>query len=95
MTDRPVAASEQVSRQMRKMPRSDTKPEIALRRQLHSRGMRYRLHPKNLPGRPDVALTRAKIAVFVDRLLLAPLPGSFHHAEEQRQVVGRKAASER
>lgn len=48
------------------MPRSDTKPEMALRRSLHALGLRYKLHPKWLPGRPDVAFTRARIAVFVD-----------------------------
>jgi DNA mismatch endonuclease (patch repair protein) len=33
---------------------------------MHRLGLRYRLHPKGLPGRPDIALTRAKIAIFVD-----------------------------
>jgi DNA mismatch endonuclease (patch repair protein) len=47
------------------MPRRDTKPELLIRRELHSRGIRFRLHMK-LPGRPDIVLTRAKLAVFVD-----------------------------
>ncbi|MCF7552176.1 very short patch repair endonuclease [Pseudonocardia sp. WMMC193] len=47
------------------MPRRDSKPELLIRRELHARGMRFRLHPK-LPGRPDIVLTRAKLAVFVD-----------------------------
>jgi DNA mismatch endonuclease (patch repair protein) len=47
------------------MPRNNTKPELALRRELHARGLRFRIHAA-LPGRPDVVLTRARIAVFVD-----------------------------
>jgi len=43
-----------------------TKPELALRRELHRRGLRYRVNVRALPGRPDIALTRARIAVFVD-----------------------------
>lgn len=62
---RPIPMSELVSRQMSRMPRRNTKPELALRRELHARGLRFRIHPA-LPGRPDVAFTRAKIAVFVD-----------------------------
>ncbi len=43
----------------------DTKPELALRRALHARGLRYRLRPQ-LPGKPDIAFGPAKVAVFVD-----------------------------
>jgi DNA mismatch endonuclease (patch repair protein) len=43
----------------------DTKPELAVRRALHARGFRYRLHAKNLPGRPDVVLSRYRAAIFV------------------------------
>lgn len=47
------------------MPRRDTGPELSLRRLLHARGLRYRVHP-SLPGRPDIALTGVRLAVFVD-----------------------------
>lgn len=47
------------------MPRRNTRPETDLRKELHARGLRFRIHPK-LPGRPDIALTRARVAVFVD-----------------------------
>jgi DNA mismatch endonuclease (patch repair protein) len=40
--------------------------ELALRRALHARGVRFRLHRRDLPGTPDVVLSRARIAVFVD-----------------------------
>ena len=45
----------------------DTKPELALRRALWAAGLRgWRCHPKSVPGKPDVAFTRARVAVFVD-----------------------------
>jgi len=44
----------------------NTKPELLLRRGLWSKGLRYRVNVKNLPGKPDVVFTRAKIAVFCD-----------------------------
>lgn len=62
---RPQPKSELVSRQMSRMPRQNTKPELVLRRELHARGLRFRIHAP-LPGRPDLVFTRAKIAVFVD-----------------------------
>lgn len=47
------------------MPRKNSKPEVLLRRELHRRGMRFRVHLA-LPGRPDIGFTRARLAVFVD-----------------------------
>src|SRR5262245_50441051 len=45
----------------------DTKPEIALRKELFASGVRgWRCHPRGLPGKPDIAFTRWKLAVFVD-----------------------------
>jgi DNA mismatch endonuclease (patch repair protein) len=43
----------------------DTRPELALRRELHKRGLRYRLKSK-LVGRPDIVFVGARVAVFVD-----------------------------
>ena len=43
----------------------DTKPELLVRRYLHSAGLRYRLHSKNLPGRPDLVLTQFKTVIQV------------------------------
>ncbi|MEV4277692.1 very short patch repair endonuclease [Actinoplanes xinjiangensis] len=64
--DRPIALNEKVSAQMSRMPRVRSRPEMLLRRELHSRGMRFRVNLATLPGRPDIAFTRARIAVFVD-----------------------------
>jgi len=51
---------------MSSIPSKNTKPEMLLRKELHSRGLRYRVNYKVLPGKPDVAFTKAKMAVFVD-----------------------------
>lgn len=63
---RPTPKSAAVSAQMSRMPRSSTKPELALRRELHARGLRFRVHRRDLPGTPDIVFSRARIAVFVD-----------------------------
>lgn len=55
-----------VSAQMRRMPRSGSGPEMVLRRELHRRGLRFRVNLRGLPGTPDIALTRARLAIFVD-----------------------------
>lgn len=51
---------------MRLMPRSSTGPEIALRRELHARGLRFRTQVRGLPGTPDVVLSKARVAIFLD-----------------------------
>lgn len=43
----------------------DTKPEMRVRRAVYAAGLRYRLHAKDLPGRPDMVLRSRRIAVFV------------------------------
>lgn len=43
----------------------DTAPEMRVRRILHAAGLRYRLHGKSLPGKPDLVFTRRKAVVFV------------------------------
>lgn len=43
----------------------DTRPEMLVRRELHRLGFRFRLHRKDLPGKPDLALRRYSAVVFV------------------------------
>ena len=43
----------------------DTQPELIVRRFLHRRGFRFRLHARELPGRPDLVLPRYRAAIFV------------------------------
>ncbi len=52
---------------MARIRSKDTKPELALRRALWVLGVRgWRCHPLGVPGKPDVAFTRWRVAVFVD-----------------------------
>lgn len=53
----------------------DTKPELAVRRYLHRRGFRYRLHDRRLPGRPDLVLRKHRVALFVHGCFWHQHPG--------------------
>ncbi|MCW8332041.1 very short patch repair endonuclease [Photobacterium sp. SDRW27] len=72
MTD--VHNSKTRSKNMRAIKSKDTKPEIQLRRALHKRGFRYRVAPKEMPGKPDLWLPRWNAAIFVH--------GCFWHVHE-------------
>jgi DNA mismatch endonuclease (patch repair protein) len=43
----------------------NTKPEVRVRRVLHAMGFRFRLHRKDLPGKPDIVLPKFRTAIFV------------------------------
>ena len=45
---------------------AETRPELALRRELWRRGLRYRKNDKRLPGKPDIVFSRARLAIFCD-----------------------------
>ena len=66
--------SEQRSRNMSAIKSKNTKPEIAVRKVLHSMGYRFRLHGKDLPGSPDIVLPKYKTVIFVH--------GCFWHRHE-------------
>ena len=53
------------SKIMRAVPRFNSQPEILVRKTLHSLGLRFRLHRKDLPGTPDIVLPKFKTAIFV------------------------------
>ncbi|HED8873731.1 very short patch repair endonuclease [Pseudomonas aeruginosa] len=53
------------SRMMSGIRGRDTKPEMTVRKFLHARGYRFRLHRKDLPGRPDLVLPRFKTCIFI------------------------------
>lgn len=53
------------SRIMAAVPRSDSKPEVVLRKALHARGLRYRIADRRLAGRPDLVFSRHRAVVFV------------------------------
>lgn len=50
---------------MSRVRAKDTRPEMIVRRLLHSLGFRFRLHRRDLPGRPDIVLPRYRAAIFV------------------------------
>lgn len=60
-----VHSRAQRSFNMSRIRGKDTAPEIRLRSLLHRAGHRFRLHRKDLPGRPDIVLPRSKVAVYV------------------------------
>jgi DNA mismatch endonuclease (patch repair protein) len=57
--------SERRSWNMSRIRGRDTGPELRLRSLLHRAGFRFRLHAKQLPGRPDVVLSKYRTAIFV------------------------------
>lgn len=62
------------SRMMSGIRGKNTKPELLIRKALHARGFRYRLHCKDLPGNPDLCLPKYRAVIFVH--------GCFWHGHE-------------
>ena len=58
--------SQERSRNMAAIKSKNTKPEIAVRKNLHALGYRFRLHRKDLPGKPDIVLPKYKTVIFVN-----------------------------
>lgn len=69
-----IVDAETRSRIMAGIKGKNTRPELALRRALHARGFRYRLHLKKVKGRPDLVLPKRRAIVFVH--------GCFWHRHE-------------
>lgn len=63
MTD--VHTREQRSRNMAAIRGKNTRPELRVRSALHALGYRFRLHRKDLPGRPDIVLSKYRLVIFV------------------------------
>ena len=59
---------------MSQIKSKNTKPEMLIRKFLFSKGFRYRLHVKNLPGKPDIVLPKCKTIIFIN--------GCFWHGHE-------------
>ncbi|WP_028452547.1 very short patch repair endonuclease [Chitinilyticum aquatile] len=64
------------SRMMSGIRSKDTKPEMLIRKALHARGFRFRLHVKDLPGKPDLVLPKYKAVIFIN--------GCFWHGHDCR-----------
>lgn len=65
---------------MSRIKGKDTKPEMIVRRYLHAHGFRYRLHVKDLPGKPDIVLPKYRTVIFVH--------GCFWHGHEGCKKAG-------
>lgn len=61
-----VLSKEQRSRCMSHIRSKDTKPEVLVRRFLFAHGFHFRLHRKDLPGKPDIVLPRYKTVIFIN-----------------------------
>jgi DNA mismatch endonuclease (patch repair protein) len=72
MTD--VVDPDTRSRMMSGIRGKNTKPELVLRKELHKSGYRFRLHDKNLPGKPDIVLRKYNAVIFIN--------GCFWHRHE-------------
>lgn len=72
-------SKEKRSKIMRSIRPKDTRPELMVRRILTAMGYRYRLHRKDIPGRPDIAFIGMKKAIYVN--------GCFWHAHENCPIA--------
>lgn len=73
---------EQRRKVMQRIRSKNTKPEVLLCKALWRAGIRYRKNHRSLPGTPDIAITRSKIAIFVD--------GDFWYAHGHEQSPGEQ-----
>lgn len=79
----------QRQKNMKHIKSKDTEIELILRKALWNRGIHYRKNCKDLPGKPDIALTKYKIAIFCD--------GEFFHGkdwDEQKKRIENSNNSE-
>ena len=102
----PPASSPDALTRMKRQRRRDTAPEIALRRELHRLGLRYRVHRPPLPAlrrEADVIFPRARVAVFVDSCFWHGCPehytapkanAAFWRAKIARNLARDRAADE-
>jgi len=66
MKHRKLDTTPEISQRMAKVKLKRNQPEINLAKGLWQKGIRYRLNYKELPGSPDIAITKSRIAIFVD-----------------------------
>lgn len=54
---------------MSRIRNKDTKPELLVRKYLFGKGLRYKLHDKTLPGKPDLVFPKYKTVIFIGHVL--------------------------
>lgn len=80
-----VISPEKRSEIMSRIGSKNTKPEIIVRKVLHGLGYRFRLHRKDLPGKPDIVLPKHNAAIFVH--------GCFWHGHTCKKGQNRPATN--
>ena len=80
-----VLTPQQRHKNMKNIKAADTKIEVLLRKKLWEKGYRYRKNYKELPGKPDIVLTKYKIAIFCD--------GEFFHGKDWEILQPKLAKS--
>lgn len=70
-----VAQDSARSRTMRAIRKTNTKPELSVRRLLHASGFRFRLHCRELPGSPDIVLPKYRSVILVHGCFWHQHPG--------------------
>ena len=76
-----ILTPQQRHRCMTRIKATDTRPEMIVRRWLWKEGYRYRLHAKNLPGKPDIVLRKIRTVIFIN--------GCFWHGHNVKGVDGQ------
>lgn len=76
-----VLTKEQRKKNMQHIKAKETKIEVLLRKALWKKGYRYRKNYKGLPGKPDIVLTKYKIAIFCD--------GEFFHGKDWKVLKSK------
>lgn len=90
------ASSESVRRSMRSNRGRDTSPELAVRRLLHARGLRYRVDRRpvrTLRRRADIVFTRGRVAVFIDGCFWHGCPEHYTRPAANEQFWAQKVAA--
>lgn len=82
-----VLTPEQRKKNMRSIHSKDTSIEICLRKALWRKGYRYRKNYKGIPGSPDIAITKYRIAIFCD--------SEFFHGKDWEELKARLSKSDR
>jgi len=92
MTD--IFTKEKRSEVMRSIRSKDTGPEMAIRKALHDKGYRYKLHDKNLPGRPDIVMKKYCLAIQVRGCFWHGHTCPDGHIPKSRETYWREKISE-
>ena len=74
MKHQKLTTTPEISKRMSRVKLKSGKSEVLLQKALWHQGIRYRKNYKKLPGSPDIAITKFKIAIFVD--------GGFWHGKD-------------